>query len=78
MIENNDEQDYRTLHTHDLLSGEQLWIAYFPTAGVVTINGYSVTRSPEQEVAASQAVFHRDLGSKLFTVESASFSKLFL
>ncbi len=78
MTENNDELDYQTLHTHDLLSDEELWIAYFPIAGVVTINGYSVTRSPELEDRAGQAVFHRALGDKLFTVEVDNLSGFFL
>ena len=68
----------RTQGTHDLLSGEELLIAYFPEAGVVTINGHSVTRSPKLENSASQAIFHRALGDKLFTVSTDSFSRLFL
>ena len=39
----------RTLRTHDLVTGEELLIAYYPNAGVVTVNGYSVTRSPGLE-----------------------------
>jgi len=44
----NDVEQYATctLHTHDLVGGQELLIAYFPEAGVVTVNGSSVTRSP--------------------------------
>ena len=78
MTEKNDEQHYRSLHTHDLLSGEELEIVHFLNSGVVTINGYSVTRSPKLEDSAGQAVFHRALGDKLFTVASDKFGRLFL
>jgi hypothetical protein len=78
MTENNDEQSYRSLHTHDLLSGEELDIVYFIKSGVVTINGFTVTRSPKLEDSVGQAVFHRDLGDKLFTVETDKFGRLFL
>lgn len=76
----NDVEQYatRTLHTHDLVGGEELLIAYFPEAGVVTVNGSSVTRSPELEDRASQAVFLRPLGNKLFTIETSVLSRLFL
>ena len=33
-----------TLDTHDLVSGQELLIAYFPEAGVVTANGSSASR----------------------------------
>ena len=65
------DDDFQTVTTRDPLSGEELLIAYFPKAGVVTINGYSVTRSPELEDRASQGVFRRPLGNKLFTVDTA-------
>ena len=79
MIENDDEQNAtRTLHTHDLVGGEELLIAYFPEAGVVTVNGSSVTRSPELEDRASQAVFLRPLDNKLFIIETAVLSMFFL
>ncbi len=69
MTENDDKQcATRTLHTQDLVGGEELLIAYFPEAGVVTVNGSSVTRSPELEDRASQAVFLRPLDNKLFTI----------
>ncbi len=78
MTENNDEQHYRSLNTHDLFSGEELEIVYFLSSGVITINGYSVTRSPKLEDSASQAVFQRALGDKQFTVASDKFGRLFL
>lgn len=72
------DEDNRTVTTRDLLSGEELLIAYFPNSGVVTVNGFSVIRSPELEDRASRAVFLRPLGKKLFTVETAILSRLFL
>ncbi len=79
MTENiNEEYATRTLHTRDLLSGEELVIAYFPKAGVVTINGYSVTRSSYHEELEGRAVFHREMDEKLFTVDVDSLSKLFV
>jgi len=36
----------RVRRAYDLLSGEVLEIAYFPKADEITINGYSVIRSP--------------------------------
>jgi hypothetical protein len=78
MTENNYEQSYRSLNTHDLLSGEELEIVYFLKSGVVTINGFTVTRSPALEDKASQAVFHRALGDKTYTVATENFGRLFL
>ncbi len=79
MNENNNEQNKpQTLPTHDLVTGEELLITYFPNAGVVTVNGYSVTRSPALEDKASQAVFHRPLGNKVFTLDTAILSRLLL
>lgn len=79
MNENNNEQyATRTLHTHDLVNGEELLIAYFPEAGVVTINTYSVTRSPEHEDKDGQAVFHRAMDQKLFTVDMNTLTKLYI
>ncbi len=78
MNENNNEQNKpQTLPTHDLVTGEELLITYFPNAGVVTVNGYAVTRSPALEDKVSQAVFHRPLYDTLFTVETAILSRLF-
>jgi hypothetical protein len=79
MNENSNEQNKpRTQRTHDLVSGEELLVVYFPNAGVVTVNGYSVTRSPELEDKASQAVFRRPLGNMVFTVETGILSRLLL
>ena len=72
------DDDPRTVTTRDLVTGDQLLIAYFPMPGMVTVNGYAVSRSPELEDRASQAVFLRPLGNKLFTVETAILSRLFL
>ena len=68
----------RTLRTRDVKSGEELIIAYFPEAGVVTINAFVVNRSPAHEQTSKHAVFHRDMGDKLFTVPSESIAELFL
>ena len=67
----------RTLTIHDLVTGEAFAIAYFPRAGVVTINGYSVTRSQEFDDLDGKAVFFRPLGDKLFTVGIESVSELY-
>jgi len=46
MADNNGSQfATRDVRTHDLVTGEKLMITFFPQAGVVTINGYSVNRS---------------------------------
>ena len=79
MTNNHGKQDTtRILRTHDLKSGEKLLMAYFPEAGVVTINGFVVNRSPEREYTSKQSVFHRELDDKLFTVPSESIAQLFL
>ncbi len=70
--------DTCTVSTWDLITGDELLLAYFPEAGVITVNGFSVTRSPELEDRASQAVFHRPLFDKLITVDTAILSRLFL
>ena len=67
----------RTLTIHDLVTGEALAIACFPRAGVVTINGYSVTRSQEFDDLDGKAVFSRPPGDKLFTVGIESVSELY-
>ena len=72
------DDDPRTVTTRDLVTGDKLLFAYFPDAGIFTVNGFSVTRSPELEDRASQAVFHRPLYDTLFTVETAVLSALFL
>ena len=68
----------RTLHTFDQVSGDELSIVYFPRAGVVTINGYSVARSQESKSLDGKTVFHRPLGNKVFTVATEKISTLFL
>ena len=46
MSDNGDlQRAIRILQARDRESLENLVIAYFPNAGVVTINGYTVTRS---------------------------------
>ena len=67
----------RTLHTHDLVSGENLFIIYFPVEGLVSINGYAVTRSDEFQEALGMAVFHRTPTDKPFTVATESLSELY-
>ncbi len=78
MTKNNNEQyATKTLRAHDLVSGQELLVAFFPEAGVVTINGWSVTRTPEHEDKDGQAVFHRAMDNKLFTVDMNSLRKLY-
>lgn len=64
------------LRTHDLVSGEELLMVYYPGVGEVSINGYSVTRSLGRG-GAGQVVFYRDLSNKLFTVTTDSLSELY-
>jgi hypothetical protein len=79
MSDNNNKQyATRTLHTHDLETGKELLIAYFPEAGVVTINGYSVTRVQDHDDMDGQAVFVRRIDKKLFTLETLDLSKLYI
>ena len=79
MNENNNEQyATRTLLIHDFVSGEDLLIAYFPEADGVTINGSSVTRSPDHKDIDGQAVFHRPLGNKLLTVDTYRLSERYI
>ena len=66
----------RTLHTHDLVSGENLFIVHFPVEGVITINGYAVTRSDEFSEALGMAVFYRTPTDKPFT-EADSLRELY-
>ena len=69
----------RMIRTHDLVSGDELLIVYFPRAGVVTINGYSVTRSPELEDSEGvQSMFHRGIGNKLYSVSIDSLTQLYV
>ena len=75
---NNTQFARRRLRTRDLKSGENLVFAYFPRSGVVTINGYSITRSQEIEGLDRNTVFHRPLGSKVFTVATEKIATLFL
>ncbi len=72
------DDDPRTVTTRDLVTGDELLLAYFPEAGIFTVNGFSVTRSTELEDRASQAVFHRPLYNTLFIVETAILGTLFL
>ncbi len=76
MSDNNNKQyAARTVHTYDLVSGDELLFACFPVAGVVTINGYSVARAQDMD---GQAVFLRRTDKKLFTVDTLSLTKLFI
>ena len=78
MTDNNDSQfAARDMRTHDLVTGEELMITFFPKAGVVTINGYSVKRSQKLEDMDEKAVFLRSLDDKIFTVSTDSLSELF-
>jgi len=78
MADNNGSQfATRDMRTHDLVTGEELMITFFPRAGVVTINGYSVNRSQKFEDIDEKAVFLRTLDDKLFTVSTNSLGELF-
>ena len=78
MVDNNGSQfATQDIRTHDLVTGEELMITFFPRAGVVTINGYSVNRSQKFEDLDKKAVFLRMLDDKLFTVSPDSLGELF-
>ena len=78
MSDNNGSQfATRDIRTRDLVTGEELMIAFFPRAGVVTINGYSVNRSQKSEDLHEKAVFLRSLDDKQFTVSTDTLSELF-
>ncbi len=68
----------RTLITHDLVSGEDLFIVYFPKEDLVTINGYSVTQSLGHEGSEGQSIFHRGPDNKVYTVAADRTATLFL
>ena len=79
MSDNGDvKRAIRILQARDRETGDNLVIAYFPNAGVVTINGYAVTRSQEIEGLDGNTVFHRPLGSMVFTVATEIIATLFL
>jgi hypothetical protein len=70
----------RIMRTHDLVSGEDLIIVFFPTTDIVTINGHSVIQSLGHKGWkgwAGMSVFHRALGNKKYTVETDSIAKLY-
>ena len=67
----------RDIRTHDLVTGEELLIVYFPKVDAITINGYSVTRSNVFEDSLGRAVFHRTPSDKPFTVTTDSLSELY-
>jgi hypothetical protein len=78
MTGNNDTQHAtRMLRTRDLESGEELLMVYYPDAGVITIDGYLVTRAQDLGDFDGKAVFHRPIGDKLFTVATDSLSELY-
>jgi hypothetical protein len=72
----NTQNAARMLRTHDLVSGEELLMVYYPGPGEVSINGYSVTRSLGRG-GAEQVVFYRAFSNKLFTVMAESLSELY-
>ena len=79
MSDNGDSRGaIRILQARDRETGENLLIAYFPNAGVVTINGYAVTRSQEIEGLDGNIVFHRPLGNKVFAVATEKIATLHL
>ena len=67
----------RDIRTHDLVTGEELLIVYFPRVDAITINGYSVTRSDVFEGSLGRAVFHRTPSDKPFTVETDRLRELY-
>ncbi len=73
----NSQYASRDIRTYDLVTGEELMITFFPRAGVVTINGYSVNRSQKFEDLDKKAVFLRMLDDKLFTVSTDIPGELF-
>ena len=77
MTDNSNTQSAsRMLRTHDLVSGEELSMVYYPEAGEVSINGDSVTRSLGRG-GAGRVVFYRTLDSVLFTVTTDSLFELY-
>ena len=79
MSDNNNHQTAkRIVHTIDLESGEALYVAYFPVAGVITINGNSVTPAEGDQGMDEQSIFLRRIDKKLFTIDTMSLSKLFI
>lgn len=75
---NNLQSATRTLNTYDLESGEKVLIAYFPEEDVVTINGYPVTRAQGDTGRDGEAVLIRRIDKKLFTVDRAILSRLYI
>ena len=70
----------RIIRTHDLVSGEDLVIVFFPLTDVLAINGHSVNQSLGHKGWkgwAGMSVFHRALGNKKYTVETDSIAKLY-
>ena len=68
----------RITRTLDRVSGEDLEIAYFPKADEITINGYSVIRSPGLTDRGGETVFHQVLGGKKFIVPTNSIADLYI
>jgi hypothetical protein len=68
----------RIRRASDLLSGEELEIAYFPKTDGITINGYSVIRSPGLTDRGGETVFHQVLGGKKFIVATNSIADLYI
>lgn len=68
----------RITRTLDRVSGEDLEISYFPKADEITINGYSVIRSPGLTDRGGETVFHQVLGGKKFIVATNSIADLYI
>lgn len=78
MSSNNSSQyAVRDIKTHDLVTGEELLIVFYPDAEVLTINAYTVTRSQSADDLDEKAVFHPKIGDKVFTVAAEKLSELF-
>lgn len=65
----------RYIRTHDLSTGQELLIIYFPEAALFAINGHAVARSEKFDLDG-KVVFHRPHSDKLFTVDISSLTEL--
>jgi len=67
----------RDIRTHDLVTGEELFIVYYPKVDAITINGYAVTRSDVFEDSLGKVAFHRTPSDKPFIVATDSLGELY-
>ena len=76
-VNGNGHDAPRILRAHDLVSGEALLLVYFPKAGAITINGYSVTQIPGLTGRAGQSIFHQAPGDREYIVATDLVAKLY-